>query len=147
MIEMVCPYCGLRIRWLRHYYKALQEHEIDVYCKSCGRVVTLTSSDADRETELKMLPRHERYVKEGLCRVCGSRKPRKGLITCDKCIAETKKRHERSEFALKEAKTYGINAKLYAYRRSYGLCVICGEPAKNSAKLCEKCRKGKIDDV
>ena len=143
---MVCPYCGLRVRWLRHYYKTLYEHDIDVYCKHCGKVVTLTSEDADREKELKMLPRHTKNERQGLCKMCGMRKPRPGLVTCDKCIQDPYKKKSSKEYAETEAEALGITPKVYNYRRSYGLCVVCGEPAKNSAKFCEKCKaemKGK----
>lgn len=34
-----------------------------------------------------------------------------------------------------------IKPKTYTYRRYYGLCVVCGEPAYHSRELCKTCKE------
>jgi DNA-directed RNA polymerase subunit M/transcription elongation factor TFIIS len=52
---------------------------------------------------------------------------------------EYKDRYARIE---NEADALGLSAVTYRQRLYFGLCLRCGEPAKNSARYCEKC-KGK----
>lgn len=138
---MTCPYCGVRVKWWRTYYSILEHRNIKVFCLNCDKVITITPEDADRERELRKLGRRERDRAEGLCNRCGYRKPAKGNITCDACLAKAKKKAEDRAKAPKIDKRYGVGSKEWTYRRYYGLCVICGEPAEKSAELCQKCKE------
>lgn len=138
---MTCPYCGVRVKWWRTYYSILEHRDIKVFCLNCDKVITITQEDAERERELRKLGRRERDRAEGLCNRCGYRRPEKGNITCDSCLAKARKIAEEKAKAPKMGKQYGINQKEWAYRRYYGLCVVCGEPAEKSATLCKKCKE------
>jgi hypothetical protein len=137
---MVCPYCGNRIRWWRHYYHEVKQHDIKVYCRFCERVVTLTEADGEREKELKMLPRREQHRIQGLCTICGTRKAQPGRKCCPEC---THKKNEQRDKSDVELCCYGLTRKEYDKRRYFGLCLICGEPSEKSGKLCKRCKAAK----
>lgn len=140
---MVCPYCGMRVRWNRYFYRILEEHDIKTTCRYCNRIVTITKADGEHQKELSLLTRHMRNREEGLCEVCGLRKPKAGYFTCEQCIERRNKgnaKRDRSKAKRVDIRI-DIPKKLYEYRRELGLCVICGEPSKKSAKFCDKCKE------
>jgi len=63
----------------------------------------------------------------------------------DRELREREERHIRTPVPAAEAPApetvEEIPPKLIKYRREYGLCVLCGEPAKNSRMYCEKRQK------
>ena len=59
----------------------------------------------------------------GLCTACGERKPTEGAAVCDAC---------------RQARR-AVEKKLYAARRSSGLCGRCGAPVPDKASTCASC--------
>ena len=140
---MVCQNCGWGVRWLRSYFEITKHRDIKLFCEHCSHLVTITREDADRQAELMKLPKDERRMREGLCTHCGKR-PASGGMTCEECKESSRERKQRgrnqdseSIFVLGQK----IKRKTYDYRRYYGLCVLCENPTKNSARICEECRK------
>ena len=76
-----------------------------------------------------------------LCKNCGQsfqvdKDEISDIVMSKQIKAKVKKSDGKERVTVKQAK--------YNYRRSYGLCVICGNPSSNSAELCVECRKKKL---
>ena len=70
---------------------------------------------------------------------------RKGTIDkqCVKCGCWCRLGEEDADIRILASRRATATEKLIAERKYYGLCLSCGEPTKNSARYCDKCRKKK----
>jgi hypothetical protein len=76
------------------------------------------------------------------CPSCG----REYIISREDIDREKREREERkarapAAVAPEIPKQEEIPPKLIRYRREFGLCILCGEPSKNSRTYCEKCKE------
>lgn len=103
-------------------------------CPSCGHVFKMT-----RALRGRLRKGNIQYK----CRKCNTWYE---ITPQDACMPEEVKREKRMEYRdkyikiEKAADAVGLSAVTYRQRIYFGLCLRCGEPAKNSARYCEKCK-------
>lgn len=71
--------------------------------------------------------RYETLKANGICPMCGKRKPEKGFVTCGICLAKSRERRREKRGTFGRDKSY-----------ERGICYFCDNPVKPGYKVCEK---------
>ena len=147
-----CPKCRAHQRDIRRY-------RIESgLCVKCGRpaekgktfclVCLIDNREKSRysrdryETHIKQHKKeynqkvYEQRIKDGICTMCGKRKPSQGYRICEICRKKKRVINKRSYAKRKLINPYIDRAEW----TSYGICYRCGvNPTWNGTKLCKDC--------
>lgn len=108
-------------------------------CPNCGHIFRVTNA-------LKGQLRKGRA--QWQCRKCGtwySIEPDDIDITVFDAAAEKRRIAKiKNNRMASEARKVGLDYETYRQRITFGLCLGCGEPAKNSARYCDQCKGKKV---
>lgn len=121
----ICPRCGK--------YSLFGDEKTCPECRAKNteaRKKRMDNCDKGEIYEKARTSRKKRYEElkaNGICPMCGKRKPEKGLITCGICLAKSRDRRREKRGTFGRDKSY-----------ERGICYFCDNPVKPGYKVCEK---------